>query len=421
MNNQTPLHLAGRNGHEDVIKLLLSKKADIEIKSRDGLNALDMAIDNGHYDAVEVILDSDVWEQSLRSKIRLANGGVMTPMRRLIEKMPDMAKKVFSKCISSYEDLSALDSNDENDDNAYKFNFEFLDDTFFAVDYDDGQVLEETDAISITSDSKTAGSDDSLEMYVNGRLNRQEMSGYSSDLDILKNSHPLMSLVKYHRTELLSHPLALELLNYKWRTFGRPIYFINLAVYLVFLVFFNFFMLATPAPYVFNDYEAIKSDALSSLNLSCSRNLRNDSQTSQEWKDRSFPYWQNNQDAPVVINILGYIALGIAALRMAFEAAQFFIKPWKYIKSLTNWCEIITYVGAALVIIPFNEYTSDCGIRADWQWEVGVIALIMSWIVLLLFIRKFPRFGIYRGFAKLTKGFQRGSKGVPKGLRKREN
>ena len=65
----------------------------------------------------------------------------MTPMRRLIEKMPDMAKKVFSKCISPYEDLT-IPHFEENEVslNAYKFNFEFLDDTFHAVDYDDGQL-----------------------------------------------------------------------------------------------------------------------------------------------------------------------------------------------------------------------------------------------------------------------------------------
>ena len=99
-------------------------------------------------------------------------------------------------------------------------------------------------------------------MYINGKLNRSDMNEYAIDVDILKNSHPLMTLVKYGRTELLSHPLALELLNYKWRTFGRPIYFFNLSVYLIFLVFFNFFMLATPAPYVFQDYQKVLRDGI---------------------------------------------------------------------------------------------------------------------------------------------------------------
>ena len=119
----------------------------------------------------------------------------------------------------------------------------------------------------------------------------------------------------------------------------------------------------------------------------CSGSLMNDSSTSQEWRDRSFRFWVSNPNAENVTSLMGYIALAVAGVRMAFELAQFFAKPWKYVTSMTNWCELITYIGAGLVIIPFYPYTSACGMRSDWQWEVGVIALIMSWIVLLLFIQ----------------------------------
>ena len=94
-----------------------------------------MAVDNGHYDATEVILDSDCWQQALRSKIALKDGSIMTPMRRLMIKMPDMAKKVFSKCIQPYEDLTATTHGINDGNAAFKFNFEFVDDTFFAGDY----------------------------------------------------------------------------------------------------------------------------------------------------------------------------------------------------------------------------------------------------------------------------------------------
>ena len=83
------------------------------------------------------------------------------------------------------------------------FNFEFLDDTFFAVDYPDNKIrVQDADAISIVSDSRTGGSEESVEMYVNGALNRLAMSEYAEDVDVLKNCHPLMSLVRFGRTEL---------------------------------------------------------------------------------------------------------------------------------------------------------------------------------------------------------------------------
>ena len=43
----TPLHLAAQEGHLNVVKTLLENNADAGKRSN-GLNSLDMAIDNGH-------------------------------------------------------------------------------------------------------------------------------------------------------------------------------------------------------------------------------------------------------------------------------------------------------------------------------------------------------------------------------------
>jgi transient receptor potential cation channel subfamily A protein 1 len=31
----------------------------------------------------------------------------------------------------------------------------------------------------------------------------------------------------------------------------------------------------------------------------------------------------------------------------------------------------------------------------DWQWQLAAVAIFLAWIDLVLFIRKFPMFGIY--------------------------
>ena len=48
--------------------------------------------------------------------------------------------------------------------------------------------------------------------------------------------------------DLLKHPLVTSLLDYKWRTYGRYVYFGNLFIYVVFLVFLTAFALTSPNP-----------------------------------------------------------------------------------------------------------------------------------------------------------------------------
>lgn len=50
-SGRTPLHAAAANGHEHVVKVLVTNGADIEGKDRHGRTALRLAVDNGH-DAV---------------------------------------------------------------------------------------------------------------------------------------------------------------------------------------------------------------------------------------------------------------------------------------------------------------------------------------------------------------------------------
>ena len=271
VQNQTPLHLASMNGHEDVVKLLLKYNADVSIKSRSGLNCLDLAIDNGHYDTVETFLECRSWKETLRSKIvrKIKNKTVvMTPMRRLIMKMPDMAEKVLSKCVIK-------DKKSDPDNPSFKFKFEFIDDTYYASKYIDGSGSvdknEISDTVSLFSsdngDSNTADyfnkSDSNRDskitriLYdIDGNLNSESQS-YNSSCSVLCENHALNLMVKFGRKELISHPLTLELLDYKWKRYGRIVYFANLTVYMLFMICFNFFMLATPAPYAFADYGSV--------------------------------------------------------------------------------------------------------------------------------------------------------------------
>jgi len=40
-------------------------------------------------------------------------------------------------------------------------------------------------------------------------------------------------------------------------------------------------------------------------------------------------------------------------------------------------------------------YANDCYCVLNWQWQVGVAAVFLGWMVFVLFLSKFPYIGIY--------------------------
>ena len=72
---------------------------------------------------------------------------------------------------------------------------------------------------------------------------------YSSDSAILKDNHPLSIMTACFQEDLLAHPLVTSLLRHKWQSYGRYVYYLNLFIYLIFLIFLTGYILTTDAPY----------------------------------------------------------------------------------------------------------------------------------------------------------------------------
>lgn len=98
-NQQTPLHLAARNGHAEIVKLLLQTGAQIDRRTLHGDNCLDLAIHYNRYNVAETLIDSKNWSEVLRNaKYDPESKRWDTPFRKLIRKMPDIALIVLNKC-----------------------------------------------------------------------------------------------------------------------------------------------------------------------------------------------------------------------------------------------------------------------------------------------------------------------------------
>ena len=90
------------------------------------------------------------------------------------------------------------------------------------------------------------------------------------DLEEIYESHPMMLMIKYKRTDLLGHPLCRALVRYKWTTvidtlrlterthsnninillqFGQFVFYFNVVYYCVFIGLFTAFMLYSTKPH----------------------------------------------------------------------------------------------------------------------------------------------------------------------------
>ena len=86
------------------------------------------------------------------------------------------------------------------------------------------------------------------------------------------------------------------------------------------------------------------------------------------------------------------------------EMAQLSIHGLRaYLRDLVNYIEITLYVSS---IIFASVFTTPCLHVHHWQWQFGVLAVFLGWIVLITFLQKWPRTGIYViAFLKIMESF----------------
>nr|CAB3267273.1 transient receptor potential cation channel subfamily A member 1 homolog [Phallusia mammillata] len=350
---ETPLHLACRAGHPEVVRVLLEGKADVTLRCISGWNALDFAIESEDASCTRLIIDSENWREVLKSHSNDLLGGeaINTPIRNLIRKMPEIAEEVFTKCMKS--DNSPIN-------HVYYhvvFDYEFLDDEF--------------------SCNYWSGDNKDVEVYDAYGHIVDDVLPYSNDLNLLKENHPLNIMVQAKRKTLLRHPLVVSLLNYKWKRFVRPVYILNLLLYLTFMAFFNLYMLTMPPPY------SIDSNNVTS---SCVAIITE----AQPKFGRCYDY--NSRGI-----VAKYFVIVLSVVSLIKEVYQIYSQRISYFQSFTNLFEVSLYILAILTVYSDTSSAGPnyIGVRENWQWQIGAVSIFLSWMVLIMFIQNVPTFGIY--------------------------
>ncbi|XP_048577664.1 transient receptor potential cation channel subfamily A member 1 homolog [Nematostella vectensis] len=351
----TPLHLASRSGHVDMVELLLNRNANIILTDHTGRNCLDMAIDDGRKDVAMAIINSPNWEDVLKNKT-LEQGTVTTPMRKLIDKLPDVAEAVLNKCVTDnglplYHPEYKID-----------MNYEYLEDL-----YADWMDLNSSSMKGSETGSVSSFNIDRKSEYGYQMIDEQNFEQVQKQLE-WKSRHPLMIMVKRKREKLLSHPIVTSLLQHKWRTYGRYVYYLKLFIYCVFLVFLT-------------GYSVYDAQAKTSVNMTtCDYPASYSTGT---------PYDLWVRLGSIIILILACWHILMELFQMVYQRSSYI--DWE------NLLEWIVYTTAIAFVAPEFQGVKEYGFSKCREWfsTVGAISIWSAWMSLVLFIRKFPLFGIY--------------------------
>jgi ankyrin repeat protein len=131
---ETPLFSACEQGHLQVVEYLLNNTdADPTLKTARGFNCLDIAIKNHQVEIVQLLLDHPQWRKLMESTQYDKHGAPITPMRRLIISMPDIAYDVIDK------KLTTTTGGDDQAVHLVTYDYTYFDDQYNIPDWVHGK------------------------------------------------------------------------------------------------------------------------------------------------------------------------------------------------------------------------------------------------------------------------------------------
>ncbi|XP_065649232.1 transient receptor potential cation channel subfamily A member 1 homolog isoform X2 [Hydra vulgaris] len=356
----TSLHLASKEGHVGIVNLLLSRNADVTRRDHLGKNCLDYAIENNQREVVVAIIGCNNWKNALRNSTVEGNK-LTTPMRKLIQKLPDVAEQVFNQCI--------LDNGLPPEHPQFKItcSYEFLEDTFTPWGTIDSDSSENQDNKQLMYSSH---------QFFLSKISRQIFPMYWMKKKDLKQNHPLKFMVQNERTRLLSHPLVTYLLRRKWSSCGRYVYYSRLLLYMIFLLFITAFALSLKVNYDQLVLRNSTTPILVDLSANSSVKFFIDPSVSPSVKFFIYP-------GRYFVLVLCLISLGIELVKLLTD-------PYHYIR-IHRVVELAAYICSS--IYAFGFFGSIQYVNA--QRQLGAASVTLSWLGLVLLLRKFPKLGIY--------------------------
>ena len=90
----------------------------------------------------------------------------------------------------------------------------------------------------------------------------------------------------------------------------------------------------------------------------------------------------------------------MSILRLTVELIQLLksvIRPYhhryEYLLDLSNWLEVPSFLTA--LIFAVSSLSSPCLCVQVWQWNVGIVSVLLAWSSLVVLLRKLEVLGTY--------------------------
>jgi transient receptor potential cation channel subfamily A member 1 len=191
-------------------------------------------------------------------------------------------------------------------------------------------------------------------------------------------------MVKFGRTNHLSHPLCETLLRQKWMSYGFPIYMLNVVFYVLFLAMYSYFIVSYPAC---NHRDSWLSSASSPSRSSVSPSSTSSSSSSSCGDGDYRPF---KESASVMQVMCVWYLLLYCMVNMAMEVMQLVQDGWEYWCDVENYMQWMLYVSTVSFGLPFVFNVS-----THYQWIAGALGICSVYFVLLLLLGRLYSYGIY--------------------------
>ncbi|CAB3254545.1 unnamed protein product [Arctia plantaginis] len=331
----SPLHFAVSNNHKECVELLLSKGADIRLRSSCSPHKLStplhIAAAKNYVDIAKIILSFD------STTVHEVNGMGWFPLHTASH---HGSRDVIALLLKEGADLSGYTDGPKKYRrtaidmiiNNLSKPTEFMEDIFDSYISSNGQDLQ----------------DHNCKVTVNYGI----LMPTVCEMEQMKVIEALLKTGNRNgQTRLLVHPLVESFLYLKWKAL-LPFFYTIICVYAIFLVSLTTFVTSV---FFYKDTE------------------------------EAMPAWLD-------VTIWGYIVYVSICLIVLQEILYMNVKSSRYFLQLETWVKFGSL--AFSVILPYAVIVVQLN-DAEWPRHVATVALLLSWLEMMFLLSRFPNWGYY--------------------------